>query len=204
MVNYYNCYLHNLRTAINQFGFIPHWLDLNVETIYNNTGKRDDFFDTHDKFLQKYSDSKIKLAEDIINNGTYCPFFFYTDKKTGKKLLYAGKHRLYSLMLYKQKRTIPRKFLFLEYPVDQDFNYYDVKNLEKTKAMLYEFRNTKEVPNVIYYNNVYNACYIIANDGDILSNWLFDNDIKPSEIINNENIFNKFISNEFNLNLLKQ
>jgi hypothetical protein len=98
---------------------------------------------------------------------------------------------------------LPRKFLFLEYPVDQDFNYYDVKNDNKIKVTLYEFLNTKDVPNIEYYNNVYNACYIIANCGDLLSNWLFENNIKPSEIINNENAFNSFISEKFNLNLIK-
>ena len=50
-------------------------------------------------------------------------------------------------------------------------------------------------------NNLDNISLYILVTGDTLSNWLFENNIKPSEVINNEEAFNRFINEPFTLPL---
>ena len=58
-----------------------------------------------------------------------------------------------------------------------------------------------DIPELINIYNCDYAFYIILCTGDKLSNWFYDNNIKPSEVINNEELFNKFINEPFTLPL---
>lgn len=204
-VNYYNCFLYNIHSLVNNFNFTPHWVDLNEETFFNHSGHSHTDFNTSDKFLQQYSKEKMGLGQDIIKNGTYAPFFFYNDEKTGKKLLYLGKHRLYSLLLCRKIQPLPRKFLFLECPVDplSKEGLDDSISVSRQAGILYSWETTKEIPEICRESNLKEVNKIVLFTGDTLSNWLFDNKVKPSEIINNEEVFNQFIAQEPNLLLIE-
>lgn len=203
MLNYYHLFLCNIYTLVNFYGFEPYWFDLGSKKFLNGT--RIDFknFDTEDKFLLKHKEKKSSMGADILERGTFCPFFFFEEE--GKNKLYLGKHRLYSLMLHKKESNINfgREFLFLKSPINpiglelketiqvpplpSSFKFYDFD----CKGKDYEVKpdSLQEVYRIVLFT------------GEVLSNWLFENNIQPSFIINNKVAFEKFIGGEFELEI---
>lgn len=200
--NYYHYFLFNIKSLVNNFGYIPHWIDLNEEKFMNHSGHSHTDFNTKDKFLQQYSKEKMGLGKDIIKNGTYAPFFFYNDIKNNKKKLYLGKHRLYSLLLCKKEQVLPRDFLFLESPIDPLLYYENELNRNEIRqGKIYEWQNTNSAPILKTEMSLKDVAFTVLVTGDTLSNWLFENNIKPSNIINNKEEFERFIKEPFTLPL---
>lgn len=201
--NYYHYFLFNIKSLVNNYGYIPHWIDLNTDIFINHSGHSHTNFETADKFLQQYSKEKMGLGKDIIQNGTFAPFFFYYDKEKDKKMLYLGKHRLYSLLLCRKEQVLPRQFLFLESPVDPlTYHENEIDRRKIRRGELYLWYSVENKPILKTEMSLDDVNFTMVITGDTLSNWLFKNKIIPSSIINNEQEFNKFIAEPFTLPLM--
>jgi len=102
-----------------------------------------------DPWLHMYSHNKLLLATDILNNGMYTPFFYYT--KNNKNYIFLGRHRFYSLKLYEfiYNKKIDKNFLFIKLPTPFDNNQLSLNhnfymfnkldfNIKKTKLQTYK------------------------------------------------------------------
>ena len=97
---YENYYIKNIETLLNN-GCTFDWVK--PKDFQNFFTKSTDFknFYLDNPYLKHYQNDKIKLAEDILKNGTYFPIFAKKEKDYVR--IYQGNHRIYSLMLYDKK-----------------------------------------------------------------------------------------------------
>lgn len=189
--NLYQAYISNLKTIINKYPYKYHWFFIDEYKFFNVTSWKANDFNFPDKFLTKYKNEKIKLGQDILEKGTYSPFFYWEDGQ-GKKHLLLGKHRLYSLLLCNQQEKIKRKFLFIEYPGDPyDISMHEPFS-EPCDAKLYYFDDNQNLYQT-QPKSIYEINDILLLTGDGLSSYFFDNNIQPDERINNEQLFQEFL-----------
>ena len=137
------------------------------------------------------------MAEDILDNGTFTPFFYMIDTQNNKQI-YLGKHRLYSLLLYNQNKKINRKFLFIECPYTLLGQYnYQIPEKIKQANVLELFGKTGKQD--LKIKNFLPDTLADINDtllytGDALSLWLYDNNMTPDKIFNDESAFKEFLN----------
>lgn len=197
MYNKYYLTLYNIHTLINYYGFQYRWLDISKESFYNYTKASYKHTPMGNLYLNEIQDDKIKMGEDILQRGMYCPFFYYI--KNNQNLLFLGKHRLHALLTYYKTNKFNKKFLFLEYYTDPREAKKDSIEIPNDFPCLYTWEKEtyfKFKPKTYYDLNI-----LIMANGDDLSNWLYENHIQPSSIINDEKLFEDFINKPFNLPL---
>lgn len=196
--DYYNLYLYNIHTLINEYGYKYYWFDITKEKFLNGTGQPEDkFSNTHDKFLLKYQNEKKELGKSILKDGTYTPFFFFKNEK-GEKVLMLGKHRLYALQLCAQDMQIDREFLFIEFPHNPlDNNIIHIESIKPTLPLyLFDIPNNIIEPELIYPTKEWDINFTCLCTGDFLSDYFYTEKIVPSNIINSKQKFENFLNNK--------
>ena len=191
MLNKYQMFIFNVYHMIKSYGLEYHWFDINENIFYNGVkgldGSAFRLFQ-NDPWLFSYANNKIKLAEDILQNGTFTPIFYY--EINNRKFVIGGKHRLYSLKLYSAIKKINRKFLFIKLPKNMeeiDFSVSDQK--------LYYYNG--EIQQSLRKPRTANELLFILNDtGDSMSPWLFKNNQIPFTPFNDEELFEKWLAEE--------
>jgi len=204
--NYY--YLHNIYTLINTYNLQWEFLDISnvknsfppdLEDCINNG---ENFNISNNKYLQKYSEKKIELAKDILENGMFFPFFATKDKE--KIIIYLGKHRLYSLKLYMDLYPNYSKellFIFLpegwrrqnEIPKSFQGVFLFNLNINQEQAIIHEYPEQ--------WTNVIENC---DRFGSLISDFAFDYKLKPNKILNNKQAFIEFINNPLDIKNRKE
>lgn len=193
--NYYEMYKQNLKKIINIYGYKYYWLDISNEKFYNNTQNSfNDFVFNGDKFLLQYQDEKIKLGQDILQNGTYTPMFFITEDN--KKKISLGKHRLYSLLLCNKQNKIEKPFLFIEYPINPNKEWECENTLLEMEDTLYFFDKDLK-PYKMKPKTIADINKVLLFTGDSLSSWFFDNKIIPDKIFNDRQAFEAFLKEDY-------
>lgn len=165
---YENYYLTNIETLLNN-GCTYEWLK--PKDFQRFFTKSCDFnkFLLDNPYLNQYQNDKIKLAEDILENGTYFPIF--ARKEQDYTRIYQGNHRLYSLMIYDKKiHKIEKQFLFIYFPapdikVNIDWYDFNLQTLEIYKQNI-----------VTNYKSIEKR---LDHLGGRLSKYFFESDIKP-------------------------
>ena len=185
--NYYNLYLQNIYFLIQNYNLKYKWFSPQ-EDFY--LGSKEDINKIHnfsinynnDPYLNKYSNSIIKLGEDLIKNGSLFPFF-YTEKN-GNKHIRLGKHRIYSLKKYiKLFPNNNREFLFIEIS----------NNIQKNNQSLFYFTRLNPHPIQIIPQDSSQIYHILNETGDFLSHYFWNNKIIPNNIINDKLKFEQWI-----------
>lgn len=196
---YYKEYLYNIHTLINQH--FMNWRFLLFDEYHYINGTNYDYkeFTIANKFLSNNVDKKEKLGEDILTRGVLFPFFAYSFKEKQEKTVRVGqgKHRIYSLLLYKKihKIDINKEFLWLEFP--QKIKFYIPPNT--LYIYLWDTRKTVLLDKPI--TNIFQLYKIFDGLGAGLSNSLFEfKQFKPTPIFNNKQIFQEFINNPLDEN----
>lgn len=193
---YYDLYLYNIHTLINTYGYTYEWLDVGEEDFYNPTGLPYDEPDPDNDFLVEFANDKTGLAKDILEKGTFFPFFYY--EKDGKKMITQGKHRIYSLKCLAQEQPLPRKFLFIKHP----HNYTEEEHLiERKNKPLYFFERGIEQIKELWVEKEMDVVLVLDSTGDYIPEILHAEGITPSFFLNSEQAFFDFISHDFAPNL---
>lgn len=185
-------YIYNIYHFINSYSLEYHWLNLNEHIFYNGVKNlKPSNYDTfsRDPWLKKYANKKIQLAEDIIRNGTFTPIFYY--EINNNKYILGGKHRIYSLKLYSILYPINRKFLFIKLPIEHN----ELNPINPDQKLFY-FNHDTECPIMKDVLTSANIWTIFVDTGDALSPWLHENKAKPFTPFNDEQLFEKWISEE--------
>ena len=198
--NYY--YLYNIYTLINDYHINWYFINLHdslitstLEIFENNFSETKNHIN---KYLIEYKNNTIGLAEEIVKNGMFFPFFGFSFEENYKIVL--GNHRFYSLLKYQkeEKKKIDRHFLFLCIPYDDEKNIFD------SSLFLYKFlsEEKKEIIKV-KPKNYSEIIPIMDIFGGQISNLLFEKrkNIYPNIILNNKEKFEEFINQPFNLKL---
>lgn len=199
---YYYYYMISLHNLINTYNCAWDFHSINEKQHINGTNlKYTDF--THNEYLKKYENEKIGLAEDILNNGMYFPYFVYglpEEQENNIIHLALGKHRYYSKLLYQHKnnKLIEDKFLFIYVPdilpkvTHRNLNKYYYKfncnNFDVTISDNVFVNSRKEL--MIYFDIV----------GGKLSRDLAINQIPTNPILNDEELFRQFIESPLDEN----
>ena len=202
--NFYNLYLLNLRDWVLNYGFEYEWSKIGDKTWINCSGV--DFRNwecLENPYIQKWKSDRLKLAEDILQRGMFAPFFIYGDNK-----VFMGKHRVWSLWEYNKIAPIEKEFLFLKYPTDPK----GVFRGNSASCALeipgkdfagknYTWNSFDQPPELIKVRSYYALYNLILYLGDSLTDFLYNNDIQPSPVINNKEDFEKFLKGEIQLSL---
>lgn len=201
---YENFYLFNIKQLCN-IGFVYDWRKIEdilcCDQKKIDNGKNFEIYGQRDYFLNYYKKNKINLGKDIIKNGTFWPIFLCNN------YLMEGFHRVYSLKLLKDVMDFDKNFLCLNIP-------YDLNNFLSNKEILINMVDL-EHPLKYYKLNLSNQIildesknsYVILMEilkfsGDFLNNCIFEinkkypNYIKPSLILNDEKLFEKYLKDE--------
>lgn len=176
---YQTYYLENVYKILTNNQFHYCWIE--AEHIKEDANPRKWF--EQDYYLNKYKSDKIKLAQDILLNGTFTPFFGiqHVDKTFE---ICSGGHRIESLHLLPQSE-IKRKFLFIYWDTScerlcEPIQLYTI-SLPFNKIALQTFYTYHEV--------FINMDALFGSIDDIFPNNL----AKPLEVFNDELIFEKFL-----------
>ena len=107
---YYLYYPFNIKQLLSEnVGFSYKFLTISEVKLANPDFGSNFLYDDN-KYLNSVNDNKIKLAADILKNGTFWPMFMTKDDYVEE-----GQHRLYSLKKYNEEVSpVKRKFLFIE------------------------------------------------------------------------------------------
>ena len=197
MFNRYYATLYNIHTIINHYGFKYHWKDVTKEKFFNYTFVPIEVTPSIDKYLAEIHDDRLVLGENILQRGMFCPFFFF--RQNNQNLLFMGKHRLQGLLKYHKQCKFDKKFLFIEYYSDPWGKKENAKKIPENYPKLYYWEDEK-----IYKarpKTYADLNWMLVNNGDKLSQWLYDWNIQPSPIINDEKLFEEFINKPFDLPL---
>ena len=71
----YNFYLYNIYEIIHTLGFKAEFKDIVHNFKYVNIDYYNLAETNRNSFLMKYRDNRLGLAQDILDNGMYFPFF---------------------------------------------------------------------------------------------------------------------------------
>lgn len=187
--NLYNLYQYNIWHLINDYNLDYYWIDIQKEDFYNGMWRAsfNDFSETrNDPWLNKYSKSHNQLGENILDVGTFTPFFYQENR--GKKYILLGRHRLYSLKSL--NKNLNRKFLFIRVP---HTNNNEIKYKNK-KLWFFSFDNPDPyLTDQIQTNNL--LFNLLINTGDFLTPYLWKNNCIPFKPFNNEQSFKEWINN---------
>lgn len=193
---YYKYYLINIYNLIHTYQCNWYFEEIPKEhcKYVNNTHLKHDHFQSANSFLNKYREEKMLLGEDLIKNGSFFPFFSHKNQRENTIDIILGKHRVYSLMLYYNfhSEEIKKQFLIIELPEKTSNIYHSKIN----KDVFYAFRedlNPILVPQQLH-SRFHLLVHLFDAIGGKLSNLLFNSNLSPSEILNNENLFTQFIN----------
>lgn len=154
--------------------FIPlQDLELRVEVMSKNWSNH-----FYDPFLEEYEDEKTKLAESIMNQGTYFPIQVTANEDWKTYTVREGNHRIASLKLGQLYGIVPEDYKILCFVVEH-FNY---SAAEKTingllSEPLYGCQNIDPVfgsvvySNKNYYDKIKNS--IKSNGYEMLNDYTF-------------------------------
>lgn len=184
----YKIYITNIYLLLKTYNFHYNWFDIDKEKFYSYYGNPQDFSnDRSNKTLLKYKDNKIGLAKELLKNGMYFPFFYFTYQN--KKIILMGKHRLYSLIQLNKIQPIKQKFLFIELPAPWEVNfpltnycdcqYFSSQHLESYNLKI---KNYKDITD------------LLLATGDALGPIIKDLNVKPFKPFNNEYLFEEWIN----------
>ena len=190
--NFYIAYIYNIYYLINYYNLKYEWLDITKNNFFDGIKNRSysNFSGFGNPWLDKYLSNTIELAEDIMENGIFCPFFY--QKINDKKYLIMGRHKLYSLLLYSKIKPINRKFLFIEIP--NSTNQLQIKDFSKK---LFYFNHNNMNPIMYNLKTQKEFFKIIHDTGDALTDYLWFKKSIPYKAFNNENYFQDWINKEF-------
>lgn len=156
-----------------------------------------------DLFLEDFSQNKILLAKDIIENGTYWPFWGI--EYNNKIYIVEGLHRLSALYSLNKIKKIEKNFLCCILPISYfDYENYNIKLQQKESNDVCEYFYLNDLNFIdkfipLNLSQVYNN---ILAFGMKLSNLIFKankkypNYIRPNPIINDEKLFKQFLKDE--------
>lgn len=212
----YNYYLFNLYQLINKLDYKFEWIRASKYR-FSNFGEYDvsDFSRLPNPYLLEYQNEKTKLAEDILNNGIFFPFYGgKLDNPINPDLYFIiqGKHRLYSLKRYSENiRYLEDEFLFVTYPID--VQYFRMANHEmdkiKNPILMYDFNEISNKIEPVMIDNYTGSLKIMDRFGTVLGNYLYELrqqgiNIQGHKIINDKQAFEDFIWSPFNLKLKEE
>lgn len=190
---YYYYYMISLYNLIHTYNCKWKFHTVNEKIFLNGTNlKYDDF--SRNPYLDEYCNNKIGLAEDILQNGMYFPYFVYglpqeqIDQNTISIAL--GKHRFYSKLLYQKKYgKIDKKFLFIYVPnVLPQIPYTVINNY------FYIFKNNQLIfSDLIFKHSRQELMKYFDLTGGHLSTFLVKEKIPTHPILNDEELFKQFI-----------
>lgn len=190
---YFYCYMISLYQLIHTYNCEWDFFTINEKKFLNGTNLNYEEF-ARNKYLEAYQDNKIGLAQDILHNGMYFPYFVYGNKKEQPNehtiQLALGKHRLYSKLLYQYKfDLIEKKFLFIFVP-----NQLPKKQMPLLNYYFYILANKKTIiSDAIFINSKTELMKYFDITGGILSNLLINSGIVANPILNDEKLFKQFI-----------
>lgn len=198
---YYYYYMISLHNLINTYNCAWDFHTINEKQHVNGTNlKYTDF--THNEYLQKYENTKIGLAEDILTNGMYFPYFVYglpEEQENNIIHLALGKHRYYSKLLYQHKNNmlIEDKFLFIYVP-----NILPIITYKNTQRYFYNFKDNFNavISDNIFVNSRKELMVYFDITGGRLSRDLVKNQIPTNPILNDEELFRQFIESPLDEN----
>ena len=188
---YHIKYLMNLHYLINEMGCHWEFIDFDSYNYINGTNLKANDFTIANAFLLECKDNKIELAKNILSKGVYFPFFYFS--KTDDTIEVAqGKHRVYSFLLYQKKyQAVNKKFLWIEIPQIDFAQPYgkDILSYFDERVM-----NMQTIPQDI--TNGKQLYKYLDRQGGSLSAIIkmHEEDILPSPILNNEELFKQFIT----------
>ena len=198
---YYNHYMYNIYQLINKTNYSYNFLSIDEMQLYYDGSdfKKNNLF--NDKFLSEFSLNKMELALDILQKGTYWPFFTCENN-----LIIEGSHRVYSLKLYDNFSKIHNKFLCINTPFtltkfnnekESLLNNIDLKQpvpfykLDKDKLIKTETNNS-----YIIHQNIFKIGALFLNNAIFEINKKYKNFIIPNKILNNKYYFSDFLKQE--------
>ena len=160
-------------------------------------------FAVNNKYLIKYKDEKIGLANELHKKGCYFPFFIIKKEQPDHPTnIVLGKHRIYSLLNYAKQMPEEKQssFLFIHLP-NKDTDYekvtenifwgYTKEELKPVIAQQKHICGLDPMPLFLFFDRI----------GGHLSSMIFDNDdIKPNPILNDEELFRQFIESPLDEN----
>lgn len=194
-------YLYNIHTLINKYNLEWTFIDVEKEIYQYESYDKDEinngenFIFGDNRYLRKYKDEKIKLAENILKEkGMFFPFF--ATKRNNKNEILLGKHRLYSLKLYIDKyKVFPQKLLCIFFSND-----WREEIINDFCGELYQYDYVKDFLSKEFFSTHNAICKACDSFGHTLGLFLFDwPEIKPSRILNDEEAFLDFINNPFKI-----
>ncbi len=212
----YNYYFFNLHQLVNQLNYKFEWIRASKYR-FSNFGEYDvsDFSRLPNPYLLDYQHDKIKLAEDILANGMFFPFYGgKLDNPINPDLYFIiqGKHRLYSLKRYSENvQYLEDEFLFITYPID--VQYFRMANHEmdkiKNPIYMYDYNEIEQKLELVKVDNYTTSLKIMDRFGTYLGNYLYKLrkqgiNIKGHQIINNKQAFEDFIWSPFNLEIKEE
>ena len=123
-------YEYNIWHLINSYGLKYKWV--NIEELSQILYSKDKTWESENQWIKKYQRHKIGLAKDIVQNGTFFPFFTsYNDD--GDMILCGGRHRSESLTKLNHIYPIKRYFLVIYFPSKVN----EILQIKKTNQPLF-------------------------------------------------------------------
>lgn len=187
----YNVYfLNDIKKLIKNYNCSYKFLSITDYAFLNHSGLPYKSF-TYNEYLKESQNDKTLLAKDILKNGMFFPFFGYI--KDGQFYIILGKHRLYSLLLQYKKQPFNNKFLFIIFP--SDFLRKSKKHEQKQTMYKYDGQILTE----LFIVEDKELVTVVDKFGFFLSNEIFQfnkehkEQIKPSLILNDEELFKQFL-----------
>lgn len=169
------------------------WCSINEYKFYNLSSLTYTNFNTNNVYLQKYKNNKTGLAEDVLENGSHFPIFGI--KNGGNYYVCAGKHRIYSLLMYnKLVEKIDKKFLMLTLEIESENElefkdiWFELNKILKPYIYLSNGESFKTIMDLYKYLD--KLAHKISNY-DLNCNYKF-----KSSIVNNQNELHEFLKGE--------
>lgn len=188
---YHHYFLENIRKLITDFNCQYQFLTINDYKWINISGLPYKQFPFFNDYLRDSLQEKTKLADDILTKGMLFPFFGCIKDNQFQVIL--GKHRLYSLLTKYNQEPFDKKFLFIIFPED----FLHTSQLLAIGKKMYKYEGEQLTLKKIKKNQ--ELVTIIDKFGFFLSNEIFqfnkknEEQIEPSSILNDENLFKQFI-----------
>lgn len=195
-------YMVSLHNLINFYDCKWEFLTINEKIFLNGTNLKYNDFSTNE-YLRTYKEEKIKLAEDILSNGMYFPYFIYglpeeqEDEKTASIAL--GKHRYYSKLIYQKKNgIINNKFLFIYVP--NEFKKLNIPHGFQHCFYAFNEKGVLTLRDTIFTVLRRDLIKYFDTFGGQISTLLVKDRLKTNPILNDEKLFTEFISSPLDEN----
>lgn len=213
---FYKYYLYNIHTMINKIQFTYEFARIrDKKPIFQIHAHPSEIFQFYknNPYLYDYSKSQIKLAEDILKNGMYCAFFGGKLKNPidpSYYFLIQGVHRFYALKKYDHDDYIKKLFLFINFPVDIQYfkSNLPIERFDENPVYFYRCEQIGRDIRIIKTPIVSfsEALKFMDIFGTHLGRYIYRKrkegfEIHPPKILEDEEMFNKFINSPLDFNL---